>query len=123
MPLYVTAAVDWAIFFYALNQYSTNELTFYSFFKLLGLVVIVSNLNAAQFSISHEMMHKPGWRRVLGTFHMIKTLNMHFTYEHLYGHHRKVATPEDPASAKKNENVYRFFIRSYFGAYTSVYNM
>lgn len=68
-------------------------------------------------------MHKPGWRRVLGTLHMIKTLNMHFTYEHLYGHHRKVATPEDPASAQKNENVYRFFIRSYLGSYVSVYNM
>ena len=30
---------------------------------------------------------------------MMKNLYMHFAYEHLYGHHRKVATPEDPASA------------------------
>ena len=27
------------------------------------------------------------------------------------------------SSAKKNENVYTFFIRSYFGAYKSVYEM
>jgi alkane 1-monooxygenase len=30
---------------------------------------------------------------------MVKNLYMHFTYEHLYGHHRNLATPEDPASA------------------------
>lgn len=47
-------------------------------------------------------MHKPGWRRVLGTIHMLKTLNMHFTYEHVYGHHRRVGTPEDPATSKYN---------------------
>lgn len=123
MPLYVTIVVDWIIFFYAMGQYSSTPLTTTTFFQLLGLVVVVSNLNAAQFSVSHEVMHKPGWRRVIGTLHMLKTLNMHFTYEHLFGHHRKVATPEDPASAQKNENVYSFFLRSYFGAYRSVYMM
>ena len=54
---------------------------------------------------------------------MLKTLNMHFTYEHIFGHHRKVATEEDPASAEKGQNAYSFFIRSYFGAYKSVYEM
>ena len=54
---------------------------------------------------------------------MVKNLYMHFTYEHLYGHHRKVATPEDPASAEKGINVYKFFVRSFFGSYKSVYNM
>ena len=54
---------------------------------------------------------------------MIKTLDIHFTYEHVFGHHRRVATPEDPASAAKGDNVYSFFIRSYFGAYKSVYEM
>lgn len=30
---------------------------------------------------------------------MGKNLYTHFTYEHIYGHHRRVGTPEDPASA------------------------
>jgi alkane 1-monooxygenase len=68
-------------------------------------------------------MHKSTIRKVIGTIHMLKTLNMHFTYEHLYGHHRKVATPEDPASAQKNDNVYLFFVKSHFGSYKSVYLM
>lgn len=54
---------------------------------------------------------------------MIKNLYMHFTYEHLYGHHKRVATPEDPATALKGTTVYQFFFQSYFGSYRSVYNM
>ena len=91
--------MDWGVFFYALNYYYKTELTFSTLFKLLGVVLIVFSNNAGQFSVSHEILHKPGWRRVIGTFHMLKTLNMHFTYEHIFGHHRKVATEEDPASA------------------------
>lgn len=37
---------------------------------------------------------------------MIKNLYMHFTIEHLFGHHKKVATPDDPASADKGITVY-----------------
>ncbi len=48
---------------------------------------------------------------------------MHFTYEHLYGHHRRVATPEDPATAQKGISFYQFFPRSFFGSYKSVYLM
>ena len=54
---------------------------------------------------------------------MLKNLYVHFTYEHLYGHHRRVATPEDPASAPKGMNVYRFFLRSVTGSWKSVYGM
>ena len=111
------------MFFYSLNYYSTHALTLSSAFTMLGLVFIIFNVNAAQFAVAHEIMHKPGWRRVIGTLHMYKTLNMHFTYEHVFGHHRKVATPEDPASAEKGINVYQFFIRSYLGAYKNVYEM
>ena len=85
-----------------MHVYSTTDITLTSFFRLIGFAIVVSNLNAAQFAVSHEIMHKPGWRRIIGTLHMLKTLNMHFTYEHIFGHHRKVATPEDPASSRKN---------------------
>lgn len=52
---------------------------------------------------------------------MIKNLYMHFTYEHLFGHHRRVATPEDPASAEKGLDLYNFFPRTFLGSYASVY--
>lgn len=35
----------------------------------------------------------------------------HFTVEHGRGHHRSVATPEDHASARMGESIYRFALR------------
>ena len=35
----------------------------------------------------------------------------HFRIEHVYGHHKNVATKEDPATARKGENFYFYFIR------------
>jgi hypothetical protein len=54
---------------------------------------------------------------------MSKLLYMHFIYEHLWGHHKRVATPEDPASALKGDNLYTFFPKTFFGSYRSVYEM
>ncbi len=91
---------------------------------MIGLLFINSNLNAAQFAIAHEIFHKNTFfDRFLGTVHMSKLLYMHFTYEHIWGHHKKVATPEDPASAEKGINCYKFIVRSFFGSYKSVYEM
>ena len=42
----------------------------------------------------------------------IPCLYMHFYIEHNFGHHMKVATPEDGATAKYNQSVYAFWIRS-----------
>ena len=46
---------------------------------------------------------------------------MHFYIEHNFGHHLNVATPEDGATAKYNQNVYSFWISSivkqYFDAW------
>ncbi|MEN1728741.1 MAG: alkane 1-monooxygenase, partial [Pseudomonadota bacterium] len=35
----------------------------------------------------------------------------HFTVEHNFGHHKEVATPEDTASSRYNESIYRFALR------------
>ncbi len=124
MALFVSIIVDWALFWKILQYFSTFQFTIVGTFNLIALWMIFSNINAVQFATAHEIFHKQQKiYRILGTVHMIKNLYVHFTYEHLYGHHRKVATPQDPASAQQGMNVYQFFIRSYFGSYKSVYNM
>ena len=37
-----------------------------------------------------------------------------FAVEHVYGHHKNVATPIDPATGKRGENIYRFVLRAIF---------
>jgi alkane 1-monooxygenase len=40
----------------------------------------------------------------------------HFGVEHNFGHHKYVATPNDPASSRYNESIYRFALREVPGA-------
>ena len=122
--LLASVAVDWFIFFQVMKYMSTVDLKTEGIFKLIGFLYVYSNLNATHFTVAHEIFHKPGnFNRILGTLHMSKNLYTHFTYEHIYGHHRKVATPEDPASAPQHITVYRFFLKSLVGSWKSVYKM
>jgi alkane 1-monooxygenase len=92
--------IDWVLFFKILSIFAAFEWSFWGFYHMVALIFIFSNFNAVQFAVAHEIFHKPGlFNKVVGTLHMSKNLYMHFTYEHLFGHHRRVATPEDPATS------------------------
>lgn len=61
---------------------------------------------------SHELMHqKNRMERALGDLLLAMVLYSHFRSEHLLVHHRYVATPRDPVTARYNEGFYRFFPR------------
>ena len=47
----------------------------------------------------------------------------HFWIEHNRGHHRDVATPEDPASARMGESIYKFALREIPGAMRRGWNI
>lgn len=44
-----------------------------------------------------------------------------YPIEHLYLHHKKVGTPEDPITAPKNENIYHYYFNAIRSAYTFNY--
>lgn len=46
---------------------------------------------------------------------------LHWGTEHLHGHHKHVATPEDPATARLNQSVYEFLPQTYLGSWKSSY--
>jgi alkane 1-monooxygenase len=48
---------------------------------------------------------------------------MHFFIEHNKGHHKRVATPEDPSSARYGETVYAFYFRSIVNSYRSAWEI
>ena len=102
MTLYAAIILDWAIFFRTCIMMQYFTLSWSTLFHIVGIIFITINLNAAQFAVAHEIMHKPGkFYRILATLHMSKCYYMHFTYHHLYGHHMNVATPSDPSTALK----------------------
>jgi alkane 1-monooxygenase len=66
--------------------------------------------------VGHELLHKKEpINKIMGTWAYTKFFYSHFLEEHIQGHHKDIATPEDPATARKNESVYAFIPRSVFG--------
>lgn len=61
---------------------------------------------------SHELMHqKNKTERWLADILLAMVLYSHFRSEHLLVHHRYVATPRDPVTARYNEGFHRFYPR------------
>lgn len=62
--------------------------------------------------VAHELGHARDPRdRFMARFALSVIAYGHFGVEHNIGHHLRVATPDDPASARYNESIYRFALR------------
>ena len=69
---------------------------------------------------AHELMHqKPKSERWLAGILLASVLYSHFRSEHMLVHHRYVATPRDPVTARYGEGFYRFFIRVLYQCFLS----
>tara|TARA_Y100001934_G_C12252311_1_gene725720 strand:- start:517 stop:1287 length:771 start_codon:yes stop_codon:yes gene_type:complete len=64
----------------------------------------------------HELTHrkKNKFDMFIGNWLLSFSWDCTFAVEHVYGHHKYVGRPEDPATAKRDENIYLFIIRAIF---------
>lgn len=70
----------------------------------------------------HELIHKrESYNKAIGAVPFVKILYTHFILEHGSGHHRHVATKDDPATARLGETFYGFFPKSAFGGLRNTY--
>jgi alkane 1-monooxygenase len=68
-------------------------------------------------TVAHELGHKrAALDRLLSRALLVSVSYGHFTVEHNRGHHVRVATPEDPASARYGEAFWAFLPRALFGS-------
>lgn len=75
-------------------------------------------------NISHELMHKRGkLERTLSKILLASVSYGHFYIEHVRGHHLRVATDDDPASARWGESFYRFYPRCVIGSFKSAWHL
>ena len=85
----------------------------------LGIVLGTNGIN-----VGHELGHRQQtWERYLGKALLLPSLYMHFYIEHNFGHHNHAATPEDPATAKRNQTVYSFWITSVVRQYINAWSI
>jgi alkane 1-monooxygenase len=81
-------------------------------------------LGAMGINVAHELGHRNNfWEQLFAKMLLLPNLYTHFTIEHNRGHHLNVATDEDPASARYNEWLYAFWIRSVTMTYISAWKL
>ena len=88
---------------------STQDLGLVDYLAVSLTVGVISGLG---INTGHEIGHKQTrLEQVLARLVLAVPAYGHFTVEHNGGHHTEVATPEDSASARFGENIYRFALR------------
>ncbi|GAA3169048.1 hypothetical protein GCM10020255_056420 [Rhodococcus baikonurensis] len=86
----------------------------------IALAMTVGVVAGVGINAAHELGHKNNrHERRLAKIVLAQSLYGHFYIEHNHGHHVKVATPRDPASARFGESFWIFLPRSAFGGLRS----
>ena len=97
-----------------------------SWTNYLGAVISAGFLVGGYGTVAaHELIHrtKDPIAMLEGRWLLSASCNADFSIEHVYGHHVTVGTDADPATAKKGENVYAFFIRSTIDGHISAWKL
>ncbi len=100
---------------------ATHDLAWY---EMIGLVMGVGGFNGIGIATAHELGHKKeSLDRWLGKLTLAPSAYGHFYVEHNRGHHKRVATPEDPASSRLGEGFWRFLPRTVIGSLRSAWEL
>ena len=79
-------------------------------------MIIQTGLSLGMLGIvpGHELTHrkKNKFDMFIGNWMLAFSWDCTFAIEHVYGHHKNVCLPEDPATAKRGENIYLFILKA-----------
>ena len=111
------ACVGW--FLWLMKQGSLSAMETAGAVTALGLMCGTFGIN-----VGHELGHRrQRFERRLAQAALLTSLYTHFFIEHNRGHHKHVSTNDDPASARRGEWVYAFWLRSTVGGYLSAWRL
>ncbi len=111
---YAVVPVLWMTYIFAAWFIAHYELPWYG---VLAVILSAGSAGGFCINVGHELGHKKTTvERWLTKIILAPTGYGHFTIEHNRGHHRDVATPHDPASARMGEGLWRFALREMPGA-------
>ncbi|MBC3191195.1 fatty acid desaturase [Pseudonocardia sp. C8] len=90
----------------------------------IGMAVTLGTVAGVAINTAHELGHKrEDVERWAAKIALAPSFYGHFYVEHNRGHHVRVSTPEDPASARMGESFYRFWPRTVLGSLTSAWKL
>ncbi|HSX68230.1 fatty acid desaturase [Nocardioides sp.] len=118
---YLYLPVQYAGFVLAMWYLATADL---SVADKVGLAISIGVVAGVAINTAHELGHKKeSHERWFSKIALAQSFYGHFYIEHNRGHHVRVATPDDPASSRMGESVYRFWPRTVLGSLTSSWHL
>jgi alkane 1-monooxygenase len=118
---YLFIPIQYAGLIFACWIWSSGDL---SLVESVGLALTMGVVGGIAINTAHELGHKrASSERWLSRVALAQTGYGHFFIEHNRGHHVKVATPEDPASARLGESFWAFLPRTVSGSLRSAWGI
>lgn len=120
--LYIVVIVQYAALYEFLVSMKYDALTGY---EITGRIFVMGLLcGTFGINVGHELGHRVNrFEQTLAKSLLLTSLYMHFFTEHNKGHHKRVATQEDPSSARYGEPVYTFYFRTIIFSYISAWHI
>jgi alkane 1-monooxygenase len=118
--LYLVVLLQMPTLFFFLQSFVGAEL---STIDIAGRVCSMGMLcGTFGINVAHELGHRKNkLEQTLAKTLLLSSLYMHFFIEHNKGHHKNVATPNDPS--RYNEWVYNFYYRTIVYSYLSAWHI
>src|SRR5262249_49875621 len=86
--------------------------------------MVGANSAVSGIVVAHELIHRrEAHLRLLGRVLLCTVLYEHFFTEHVRGHHVRVGTPDDPATARFGETFLEFLRRTIPGQFRSAWRL
>ncbi|MFP3662972.1 fatty acid desaturase, partial [Burkholderia sp. SIMBA_043] len=111
--VYLATLVEYIAFFMCVWIVGTHALAWYDY---VGFALSLGAATGISINTAHELGHKTSrFERWLAKVTLAPVAYGHFFVEHNRGHHVRVATAEDPASARYGESFWAFLPRTVTG--------
>ncbi|KVN05408.1 MULTISPECIES: alkane 1-monooxygenase [unclassified Burkholderia] len=119
--VYLATFVVYVAFAGAIWIVGTKPLASYDY---LGFALSLGAATGISINTAHELGHKTSpLERWLAKITLAPVAYGHFFVEHNRGHHVRVATPNDPASARYGESFWAFLPRTVTGSIASAWRL
>ena len=112
IPLYTFFVAHW-IETYFVFDFMNYAFSNFSYLKIVLTILVIWISSGEDLVVGHELGHRKNWiHRAFGYLMYLRFLNTNFIITHNKGHHKWVATPLDPASARQGQTVFEFAAHS-----------
>ncbi len=119
--VYLATLVEYVAFFLCAWIVATHALAWYDY---VGFALSLGAATGISINTAHELGHKTSrFERWLAKITLAPVAYGHFFVEHNRGHHVRVATAEDPASARYGESFWAFLPRTVIGSIRSAWHL